>query len=755
MGDASHGEWERLAEQALSQDKPGLAVSCFVQAEKSLEKEDPEGALVFREKAKTLRLSAFPPYPNDDALISDVSQWVLASIQGLRRSIRTLESPKSEDLESMAELHQTWFFRLMSTREEKRFLRIDQLAAKFSLDSTDITWCLALLAYEKNPGLRRRHSLVFGHDGQLTVGILGRLLSQNRNSESRFLSRLHAEAPLVRYRLLSINIPMAHPNISLRGRFLELDESVPAFIEGRLSWPSQLNQLSQLHPPKDRAEQYPFQEPKEQLASLEKLFLYAKSQALPGAIALATTVSETSLSLALALGKHQNRPLLVFNARQVLTQPLVFQESFRLAMREAILKHAILYVTSERQWEENAAFSPSMLSFIQDAFVHFHEAILFDAELEGDEVLRRHLAPIVELRVMPPNFDEQVEFWTHAIESAGLRPISEGVLRSQVLDMGLQPDDIYRSVRLARDHVMPHSPPNEKPEVPAPILRSMAASKIQTGLRGIADKISTSLGWEDVVLKEDILVQLMEIITYSRYQKQVFEEWGFGAKLPYGRSNSSLFTGPPGTGKTMVAGIIAREIGMELYRIDVSQIVSKYVGETEKNIAKIFDEASRSHAVLLFDEADSLFGKRTQVQSSHDRYANIEVNYLLQRIEAYDGVAIMTTNFAENIDEAFARRIKFRVEFPFPSPAERERLWQLTLPAKAHVQPGINWTYLGEAFELSGGSIKNAVLRAAFRAAELGSPISDELLQQAGTDECRALGKVIRTLSSGLSNARP
>src|SRR5690606_36008172 len=218
---------------------------------------------------------------------------------------------------------------------------------------------------------------------------------------------------------------------------------------------------------------------------------------------------------------------------------------------------------------------------------------------------------------------------------------------------------------------------------------AMAASKKQMGMRGIAQKVSTSLTWNDVVLPDEVLATLMEIVTYARYQRKVFDDWGFGAKLPYGRSNSALFTGSPGTGKTMVAGIIARELGMDLFRVDVSQIVSKYIGETEKNLAKIFDEASQGHVVLLFDEADSLFAKRTSVKSSHDRYANLEVNYLLQRIEVYDGVTVLTSNFPDNIDDAFARRIRFKVDFPFPDEAERAKLWRIMVPDEAELDAAV------------------------------------------------------------------
>lgn len=194
----------------------------------------------------------------------------------------------------------------------------------------------------------------------------------------------------------------------------------------------------------------------------------------------------------------------------------------------------------------------------------------------------------------------------------------------------------------------------------------------------------------------------------------------------------------------MVAGIIARELGMDCFRIEMSRVVSKYIGETEKNLGKVFDEAARSHAVILFDEADSLFAKRTEVKSHHDRYSNLEVNYLLQRIESFDGVTVLTTNFPKNIDDAFARRIKFKIEFPMPEAEERTKMWRIMLPKGAEMTDDIDFDLLGSAFEFSGAGIKDAVLRSAFRAAEAGTPINTDLLEEAGIAVCRESGKLIR-----------
>jgi SpoVK/Ycf46/Vps4 family AAA+-type ATPase len=208
------------------------------------------------------------------------------------------------------------------------------------------------------------------------------------------------------------------------------------------------------------------------------------------------------------------------------------------------------------------------------------------------------------------------------------------------------------------------------------------------------------------------------------------------------RGITALFAGSPGTGKTMVAGVIARDLGLDLYRVDVSRISSRWLGETEKNLGQLFDAAEDGQVMLLFDEADSLFGKRTEVKSSNDRYANMEVNYLLQRLDSFEGIAILTTNFGKAIDPAFKRRLTYRMTFPFPDEDMREQLWRSLIPPQVPIQGRINYSDLAQRFRLSGGYIRNAALRAAFLAAEEGTPLSHDHIERAIRMEFREIGKL-------------
>src|SRR5439155_4547626 len=207
---------------------------------------------------------------------------------------------------------------------------------------------------------------------------------------------------------------------------------------------------------------------------------------------------------------------------------------------------------------------------------------------------------------------------------------------------------------------------------------------------------------DDLVLPAEQLDAIHELCARIRQRRTVYEDWGFAGKVGKGHGTTALFSGPPGTGKTMVAGLVARELGLELYQVDLAQITSKFIGETEKRLAQLFDAAEAAHAILLFDEADALFGKRTTVTSSNDRYANLETNYLLQRLETFTGICLLTSNHESQLDPAFQRRLALHVRFELPDEAERARLWRAMLPAAAPLAPAVDFRELARRFALAG-----------------------------------------------------
>ena len=274
-------------------------------------------------------------------------------------------------------------------------------------------------------------------------------------------------------------------------------------------------------------------------------------------------------------------------------------------------------------------------------------------------------------------------------------------------------------------------------------LESAADLQVRHRLSRLAVETPTHLGLNDLVVPDDIRSKLCEIIAAVRNRRLLFEEWGFGKKLSTGKGLCVLFRGDPGTGKTLSADVLASELKLPLYRASIPRIVSKYVGETERNLERTFREATAARGILLFDEADALFSKRVEVSSAQDRYSNMEVNLLLQEIERFDGVVILTTNLSAAIDQAFERRLNFKVDFPFPEAEDRAKIWQMLIPSEAPVVEAIDFDVLGEIYELSGGSIKNVVLRAAYSAAQRKEPISSDLLEEAARNEYRELGKLV------------
>jgi hypothetical protein len=358
--------------------------------------------------------------------------------------------------------------------------------------------------------------------------------------------------------------------------------------------------------------------------------------------------------------------------------------------------------------------------------------------LPGTElpVLRRR---VVRVRLDPPSPAVRARMWARALSPLleAATPALKDALPEVVQLFSLTPGGIQRAAANVRMIGA------GRPLHPGDI-RAGVAAEIRERFSGLAVRVSVSQRWDDLILPQDTLDEVKAFSARAVHTALVYDRWGFRDKLQRGLGLAALFSGPPGTGKTMVAGLIAQSLDLELYMVDLSQVVSKWVGETEKQLGKIFDAAQMGNVVLLFDEADALFAKRTEVKSSNDRYANLEVNYLLQRIEQFGGVAILTTNFETSVDPAFKRRLAADVRFYPPDEQERERLWRTVVPKAAPMGADVDWRLLAGVYkEMCGGHIRNSVLRAAFLAATEGSSITQALLVRAANAEYRSMGKVL------------
>lgn len=329
--------------------------------------------------------------------------------------------------------------------------------------------------------------------------------------------------------------------------------------------------------------------------------------------------------------------------------------------------------------------------------------------------------PVVEVVPLAPT--ERLDLWR-----AELGPDVDrlnGAL-TRAADLHLGPSAIAGIVAEARAR-------SSGSALSADILLDAARRTARPSLGGLTQRLDPRAGWDDLVLPEPQLQLLRLIATHVRNRYRVHEEWGFAARSARGLGIGALFAGDSGTGKTMAAEVLARDLGLDLYRIDLATVVSKYIGETEKNLRELFDGAEGSGAILLFDEADALFGKRTEVRDSHDRFANVEVSYLLQRMESYRGLAVLTTNMKQAIDPAFVRRLRFIVRFPFPDLAQRAAIWKRVFPDLVPLE-ALDYHRLGQ-LNVAGGHIRNIALGAAFLAADRAEPVTMGLVGEAARVE--------------------
>ena len=410
-------------------------------------------------------------------------------------------------------------------------------------------------------------------------------------------------------------------------------------------------------------------------------------------------------------------------------------ERFAAAVREAALRDAAAIVDGGSGFKDEVP--RALAQAIADAAAGLGVPLVFTMPTRP-AWLAQLIPDLLELDVPAPGFRERLELWRRALPAPLAEPADLETVAARYAFTGATIARVARRAEVGSKLRDPNAPKVELDD-----LGDAARLMFSHRLGGMAQRIPTGFKWDDLVLPQETLDAVREVVRFARYRPVLLEDWGFAAKLPYGRGVSAILAGPPGTGKTMVAQLLAHELGFDLYRIDLSQVVNKYIGETEKNLARIFEEAESSHAVLFFDEADSLFAKRTEVRSSNDRYANLEVNYLLQRMETYDGVTLLATNLEQGIDEAFKRRVRFSVMFELPGEPERRALWRSMFPAKAPLAATIDWDLLARQFVMAGGYIKKAVLRAALIAAEANRAVTTADLLEAARLEYREMGRII------------
>jgi hypothetical protein len=434
------------------------------------------------------------------------------------------------------------------------------------------------------------------------------------------------------------------------------------------------------------------------------------------------------------LARALDRPLLVIPVPAL----LVAEQRGRVsllgaALAAARLRDAIpLLADADALYDESGAMAAEHAEAIAGA----PGVIVAGSTGRGGHLdLRR---PALAVAMPRAELDDRAQAWTHALELRGAPTIHAAELAARyVIGPGAIADVVAEADRYATAAGLP---------LALEALETAVARRLSLRLGTFGTVVSRKALMSELVLPDEVIETLRDMIAMVRERAQILERWGYQRHLGISRGVAGLYSGEPGTGKTMAASVVASELGLELVRIDLSAVVSKYVGETEKNLAKIFDEAQDAHAMLLFDEADSLFGKRTELKSAQDRFANLEVNYILQRMETFDGVSVLTTNAESSIDPALQRRLNFRIRFPEPELEEREKLWRQLLPPATDLHDRVDFHALAERFDMTGGYIKNAVVRAAVIAARAGRAMSPDDLWLGAHHEYVEMGKVMPQL---------
>jgi len=443
-------------------------------------------------------------------------------------------------------------------------------------------------------------------------------------------------------------------------------------------------------------------------------------------------------ALALDLCRQLNIPLLTLDVTMLLKDEEETEPQLRRFFREGLLQQAALFLEGIDPFLTGDSKGERLLTVLHRALLQYGWLCFMAGEQAWSQPALFQETILQSIPLPVPDAPLRKAAWSHylSVIDAGDSKAWAEPLSSQ---FRLSPGQIRNAVQYAHTRHRTHGATS-----PITCADLYAACRRQSNqkLHEMARAIVCRSSWEDLILPEAQVSQLKEVCMQVKHRARVFGEWGFDRTLSYGKGLSVLFSGPPGTGKTLAAEVIAHELGLDCYKIDLSGLVSKYIGETEKNLSKIFQEAETGNAILFFDEADALFGKRTDVSDAHDRYANIETSYLLQKMEEYEGIVILATNLRDNMDEAFIRRIRFIVEFPFPEAEQRKQIWKRHFPKEAPVERGIDFDVLSKKVQVSGGNIKNIVLNAAFLAAESQQPIGMDQLIQGAKREYEKIGKL-------------
>jgi ATP-dependent 26S proteasome regulatory subunit len=675
-------------------------------------------------------------------------QGLYISDDEIDRSISAQTEHPHESQTKVIELQAEIQHRVAATRSTDVTLRLPYLQQTFDLSLFEID--LLLLAIAPEIDLRYQRLYAYLQDDvtrkRPSVELALRLFCCSLSERVKARAAFSPDSTLLdRHLLLLHEDPIDRPS-PLLSRTLKLDDRIAEFLLGSDLPDSTLLQpvpLVQIIAPQQQLQDLELPEPiarsLQQIGTLD-------THSTAWFCLLYGTEGTGKQACAEAIASIRARSLLVLDLTAILQTDLPCQTSIDLAFREAQLYRSIVYLKGwhqlltdeQKSRSASATTSRSAIRVIERAISQFQGLVLAGSETAWQPSTNTNYRFIQLELPLPVDRIRQI-LWHKYLQ------------QSQQVSSDIQLDYLASAFRFSGGQIQQAiAYAQTQAQITQGLDYKLTLADLLIGCRmtsnqhlvSLARKITPKRSWQDLVLPQDAIAQLQELCQQVRHRTQVYTDWGFDRHLSLGKGVIALFTGESGTGKTLSAEILAKELGLDLYQIDLSLVVSKYIGETEKNLSRVFAEAQASNAILLFDEADALFGKRSDIKDAHDRYANIETNYLLQRVETYEGVIILTTNLSKNIDPAFTRRLHFSIEFPFPDEYHRLKIWQSMFPSQAPVSTDVDFEFLANKFKIAGGNIKNVVTAAAFRAAEAGGEIQMEHLILSMRREYRKLGKV-------------
>ncbi len=629
-----------------------------------------------------------------------------------------------------------------AARQRGRIPRLEALAAAFHLDRFELDALLICLA----PALDLRYERLYAFlqddvtRKRPTVNLILDLLGDGKPAHRLLLlQKFGDDAPLFKHRFLErVPDPTAH-HTPLLGQALGLDPALVTWLLGGYQPHASLKPYADLWWPaeNDRTNSVLAADVRPDLE---------RALTLDHPVLVFFGVDQVGQRAAARLiAQETGRPVLHTALASVVGQGISSLEALQLALRDARLTGAIPFLSG---WDEclltatpresgpergtpDGSPSPELLSELwayPDWIIISGRAAWQVSGMDRDRAAIRFEFPT-------PAYPQRKALWRHFL---GPDLSGEWDVEALAGQFALTTGQIRDAVASARDQATWRGD-----AVCTNDLLAAARAHSNPRLSSLARKITPRFTWDDIVLPDDQRALLQEIVATVRQRSLVLEAWGVGRKLASSPGVTMLFSGEPGTGKTMAAEVMAHELGLDLYKIDLSTVVSKYIGETEKNLEKIFGEAQSSNAILFFDEADAIFGKRSEVKDAHDRYANIEISYLLQRMEAYEGVTILATNLRANLDEAFTRRLQFAVDFPFPDEQYRARIWKTLFPMDVPHNPDIDLNLLARRFRLAGGNIRNILVSAAYLAASDSGRMDMNHLLHGTRRELQKMGRLV------------